>query len=166
MLKGVFAVGAGEAGKAVHLYATQAIPDLSKYKIGVANNGGGTDGPEVDLPAVSAQAGDDIIVVRHMLSPLLTGTNAHLCPAEFDVRELLQAPNDIKLSQSGNDAIELFEAVTDVNGVARMEVIDTFGDINVDGTGSSWDYHSSWAFRTHLAPGGNFNPDDWVHARA
>ena len=56
MLKGVFAVPAGEPGKAVHLYATQAIPDLSKYKIGVANNGGETDGPEVDLPAVSAQA--------------------------------------------------------------------------------------------------------------
>ncbi|MGB3714574.1 MAG: hypothetical protein WA996_09110, partial [Candidatus Promineifilaceae bacterium] len=34
----------GGIPKAVELYAVNAIPDLSFYGIGLANNGGGTDG--------------------------------------------------------------------------------------------------------------------------
>ena len=34
----------GSDGKAFHLYAQQDIPDLSVFGIGVANNGGGSDG--------------------------------------------------------------------------------------------------------------------------
>ena len=36
----------GNDGKAVHLVATSDIADLSVFGIGVANNGGGTDGEE------------------------------------------------------------------------------------------------------------------------
>ena len=39
---------------------------------------------------------------------------------------------------NGDDAIELFE-----NG----NVIDTFGDINVDGNGEPWEYLDGWASR-------------------
>ena len=31
------------AGKAIHLYATQAIADLSRFAVGAANNGLGTE---------------------------------------------------------------------------------------------------------------------------
>ena len=34
------------AARAVELYVINDIPDLSKYGVGVANNGGGTDGIE------------------------------------------------------------------------------------------------------------------------
>ena len=37
---------AGSTGKAIHVRAVQNISDLSIYGIGVANNGGGTDGQE------------------------------------------------------------------------------------------------------------------------
>ena len=40
-------------GKAIHLVAVSDIPDLSVFGIGVANNGGGTDGQEEMLPAIS-----------------------------------------------------------------------------------------------------------------
>ena len=38
---------------------------------------------------------------------------------------------ELDVSQNGDDAIELFE-----QGV----VIETFGDIDVDGSGQEWDY--------------------------
>ena len=66
-------------GKAVHLYATADIPDLTKFRVGVANNGGGTDGAEITLPSGSASAGDNVILVRNSLTPLVT----HLCAARF-----------------------------------------------------------------------------------
>ena len=48
----------GGNGKALMLTAVGEVPDLSVYAIGVANNGGGTDGMEVGgLPAVSLTAG-------------------------------------------------------------------------------------------------------------
>ena len=43
--------------KGVELYATQDIPDLASYGLGVANNGGGTDGVETTLPSQPLSAG-------------------------------------------------------------------------------------------------------------
>ena len=54
----------GTDGKAIHLVATADIADLSVFGIGVANNGGGSDGMEYSLDAVSASSGDDILVAR------------------------------------------------------------------------------------------------------
>ena len=45
------------------------------------------------------------------------------------------------ISHNGDDAIELF-----YNG----SVIETFGDINVDGTGQPWEYLDSWAWKDSL----------------
>ena len=41
---------AGNDGKAIHVLALNNIDDLSLYGIGVANNGGGTDGQEYTFP--------------------------------------------------------------------------------------------------------------------
>ena len=54
----------GSDGKAIHLVATDNISDLSVYGIGVANNGGGTDGQEYTFDPISVSSGDDILVVR------------------------------------------------------------------------------------------------------
>ena len=53
----------GTDGKAIHLVANEDIADLSLYSLSVANNGGGSDGPEYTLSG-SANAGDDILVYR------------------------------------------------------------------------------------------------------
>jgi hypothetical protein len=54
-LRGIIVFEAtGSQGKALHLYVNADIPDLSDYGIGVANNGGGTDGLEYTFPAQAA----------------------------------------------------------------------------------------------------------------
>lgn len=134
-LKGVMALtwdGSGtNDGKAVHVVANENIADLSLYSLGVANNGGGTDGIEYTFPAMSVSAGDDILVAR---SPDLLKTYFGDCNTEFE--HVLQANNSI--SQNGDDAIELFSGETK---------IETYGDENVDGTGEVWEYKGSWAYK-------------------
>ena len=121
----------GSDGKAIHLVATADIADLSVFGIGVANNGGGTDGMEYTLDSVSASSGDDILIVRSV-----DAMSAYFadCYSEFEI--VLVGNSDI--SQNGDDAIELFE-----QGV----VIETFGELDVDGTGEAWEYMDSWAYK-------------------
>ena len=133
----------GGIPKAVELYVVNDIPDLSIYGVGAANNGGGTDGEEFTFPADAATAGQFIY--------LATETTAFndffgFMPDYTDG----SAP-----SVNGDDAIELFE-----NGI----VIDTFGDINTDGTGEAWEYLDGWTYRVSgtEADGTIFNIANWT----
>lgn len=134
-LKGILALtwdgSASNDGKAIHLIANQNIADLSIYGLGVANNGGGTDGLEYSFPAMSVSVGDDILVARE---PALISTYFGGCTNEFE--HVLQANTSI--SQNGDDAIELYSGTT---------VIETFGDADFDGTGEVWEYKGSWAYK-------------------
>ena len=123
----------GATGKAIHVMAEAAIADLSQYAIGVANNGGGTDGIEYVFPAMSIDSGAHVLVARDSLAMSIYFDE---CFSEFDY--VLAASDDI--SQNGDDAIELFK-----NGF----VVETFGDINVDGTGEAWEYADSWAYKVN-----------------
>ena len=130
----------GGLPKAIELFVTSNIADLSSFGIGSANNGGGSDGEEFTFPAVSANQGDYIYVASE-------GTGF----AEF----FGFAPDHIDSTANinGDDAIELFQ-----NGV----VIDLYGDINTDGTGQAWDHLDSWASRKPgTAPSTTFDVNDW-----
>ena len=131
----------GGLPKAIEIYVTADIADLSQYGIGSANNGGGSDGEEFTFPAVSATAGDYIYIASE-----IPGFNAFF---GFDPDY-----TSFAASINGDDAIEVFH-----NGV----VIDTFGDISADGTGTAWDYQDGWASRI---PGttatGAFALADWT----
>lgn len=137
-LQGVTAMvwsGAGvNDGKTIHVRANRDISDLSEYGLGVANNGGGTDGVEFTFPAVSVSEGDQILIAR---VPAAIATYYGNCYNNFDL--VLQ---DDFVSQNGDDAIELFY---------QGNVIETFGDANVDGTGQSWEYTGSWVYKTARA---------------
>ena len=139
----------GSSGKAIHLAAVQNISDLSIFGIGVANNGGGTDGQEYTFPAISVNAGENIILARDTAEMAMYFDS---CFSNF--HHVILATSSI--SQNGDDAIELFK-----NG----NVIETFGDINVDGTGEPWEYLDSWAFKlgpTVGTPGPtSFSGFDW-----
>ena len=121
----------GTDGKAIHLVASADIADLSVFGIGVANNGGGTDGLEYSLDPVSASNGDDILVARSVeaMSEYFAD-----CFSAFDIIMIANG----NISQNGDDAIELYEGET---------VIETFGDVDVSGTGEVWEYLDSWAFK-------------------
>ncbi len=127
---------AGGTPKAVELYATSEIGDLSRYAIGSANNGGGSDGPELVLSG-SAAAGQFLYVASEStqfanffgFSPDFTDSAANI---------------------NGDDAVELFFDFND-DGVIDPEngdvVSDVFGDINTDGTGQPWEHLDGWAYR-------------------
>jgi hypothetical protein len=130
----------GSQGKAIHVLATADIADLSIYGIGVANNGGGTDGEEYNFDSTaSATAGDNILVVRSV-----EAMNAYMDASTIFDQVILGSSS---ISQNGNDAIELY-----LNGT----IVEVFGDADVDpdtfGAGcgddvNCWDYEDSWAYK-------------------
>ena len=124
----------GGTPKAIEFYVGVAISDLSEYGFGSANNGGGSDGQEFTFPAIAVPAGTRIWVASET-----TNFNAYF-GFNPDYTSSAAAIN-------GDDAIELFH-----NGA----VIDVFGDINQDGTGTPWDYQDGWAYRVNnTGPDGN-----------
>ena len=136
MLKGIidFSVPeAGSAGKAIHLLVTQDIEDLALYGIGVANNGGGTDGQEYTFPTAAPTAGQHILVVRDQAA-----MDAYMNASEIFDHVFVDESGSI--SQNGDDAIELYY----LGGV-----IEVFGDVNTDGTGQDWEYLDSWAYKSN-----------------
>jgi hypothetical protein len=145
--------GGGNAGKAIHVVALDDIPDLSVYGVGVANNGGGTDGLEYIFDAISVAAGDDILIVRDVA---VMTAYFDACATSFE--HILDATvqngglSSSAISQNGDDAIELF-----LNG----SVIETFGEVDVDGSGDPWEYLDSWAYKTNLGTTGSFVLADW-----
>ena len=122
--------------KGIHLVASEDIADLSAYGIGVATNGGGTDGEELELTG-SASAGDHILVAR---SGGATATIADVYMNASNVFDQVLIYNNASqgLGHNGDDAIELF---------FNDAVVETFGEIDVDGTGEAWEYTDSWAYK-------------------
>ena len=133
----------GGIPKAVEFYVINDIPDLSIFGFGAANNGGGTDGEEFTFPADAATAGQFIYVATESVE----FTNFFGFAPDYT--------DGTAPSVNGDDAIELFE-----NG----SVIDTFGDINVDGTGQPWEYLDGWTYRVSgtEADGAIFNIANWI----
>lgn len=121
----------GTSGKAIHLLANADIEDLSTFGIGVANNGGGTDGEEFSFPSLSVAAGESLLLVRNQ-----DALEAYFDSCWTEFTHIVQASTSI--DQNGDDAIELYE---------YGEVIETFGDPAVDGTGQDWEYMDSWAYK-------------------
>jgi hypothetical protein len=117
----------GGLPKAIEMYVINDIADLSEYGVSSANNGGGATGaPEFTFPADSVSAGDFLYLATES-----TGFNAFF---GFDPDYVSSTAASI----NGDDAIELF-----LDGV----VVDVFGDVNVDGSGTAWDYMDGWAYR-------------------
>jgi plastocyanin len=133
----------GGKPKAIEVYVTEDIADLSVYGLGSANNGQGSDDQEFTFPAESASAGTYIWITGNLV--------------EFETYFGFAATyedTDGASNVNGDDAVELF-----FNG----EVVDVFGDINVDGTGEAWEYLDSWAYRLSgtQADGSTFNIGNW-----
>ena len=133
----------GGTPKAIEIYAVNDVDDLSACGIGFANNGGGTDGEEFTFTASdSINAGEFFYISNEI-------TNFE---AFFGF-----SPNYKTglVAINGDDAVELF-----CNGI----VIDTFGDIEVDGTDQPWEYLNGWAYRKpDTGPDFNtFSLDNWA----
>ncbi len=133
----------GGTPKGVLVCATADISDLSIFGIGVANNGGGTDGEEFTFPAVQLTNGD-CVWVGGTSNGGLVGFNNWF---GFD-----PCYSNNRIDANGDDAYELF-----CNG----SVVDLFGDINTDGSGECWDFLDGWAQRTTVGQSTTFSCADW-----
>ncbi len=121
--------------RAYHLRALKDIPDLSIYGAGIASNGQATsDGVEISFPSIAVKEGESVLIIRD-----LDVTNASTyfgdCFATFD-----HVVPDGGVTSNGDDTIELFK-----NGV----LIETYGELGIDGTGALWDYTDSWAAKVN-----------------
>lgn len=136
---------AGGLPKVVELTAVEDIPDLSAYGIGSANNGGGTDGVEFTFPPVSLPAG-----------ACLTVSNDSAGFFEF-FGYYPDYVSSFATAVNGDDAVELFK---------DSLPIDVFGEIDVDGTGTAWEYLDGWVYRVNgTGPDGtSFNPANWIYS--
>lgn len=128
----------GGTPKAVELFVRQNISDLSIFGITTVTNGqgaaGGSGSVEFTFPAQSATAGSFIY---------LTGSTQEFLDFFGFSADLVNGA----ISGNGDDAYELYE-----NG----QIIDVFGDSNVDGSGQPWDYLDGWAYRVNnTGPDGN-----------
>ena len=132
----------GGLPKAIELHAVNDIADLSTYGVGSANNGGGSDGSELELSG-SASAGDFLYVATESIE---FGNFFGFAPTFV---------SGSAASINGDDAIELFK-----DGA----VVDVFGDINTDGTGEPWDYQDGWAYRVDGTgqDGASFELGNWT----
>jgi predicted extracellular nuclease len=134
----------GGLPKAIEVYATCAVADLSVYGLNSVNNGAGSTGTiEFTFPANAVAAGTFLYVATE--SPEFT--------AFFGFGP--DFTNAAAPSINGDDAIELYK-----DGV----VVDVFGDVDVDGTGKPWDYLDGWAYRkSGTGPDGNaFQLASWT----
>jgi hypothetical protein len=124
--------GSTDRERAIHLRANQDIADLSVFGIGIANNGGGSDGREMDLPAISVSEGDHILFIRDDDVETIS-TYFGNCINEFD-----HLADDGGINFNGDDGVELYKGA---------DVVEVYGDVVDDGTGLFWEYTGSWAFK-------------------
>jgi len=123
--------------RAYHLRALKDIPNLSIYGAGIAANGQATsDGIEITFPAISVKEGEQILVIRDQdVANAVSYFGS--CYSIFD-----HIIADGGVSSNGDDTIELFRGST---------LIETYGQLGVDGTGAFWDYTGSWAAKVNGA---------------
>ncbi|GEM_PF-3014421 len=136
--------------KGIELFAFQDIPDLSIYSVGVANNGGGSDGPEIQLRPLSITAGDYYFLCSDSL-------------AFVDFFEFSPNQSSGTMNLNGDDAVELFHDSTRAfNGQERL--VDLFGDpllLSIE-----WDYSDAWAYRKAGNTDTNFQSQSWYYAES
>ena len=128
--------------KGIFITALNDISDLSSYGVGSANNGKGTNGQEFGFSG-SILSGQILVVT--------TSANEDFFANNFPDNNFIILYNSSAPLINGDDAIELF---------SDGEVIDTFGDINIDGTGEPWEYKDGYAVRIGGEPG-EFKVDNY-----
>lgn len=127
-------------GRAYHFRAQKDIDDLSQFGVGIAQNGGASDGVEYNFPSQSVSEGDHILLYRDVDEARLKDYFGS-CFASFD-----HAISSDFVTSNGNDVIELFSGTT---------LIETYGVLGVDGAGEPWEYTGSWAGKVN---------SEWMYA--
>jgi len=132
----------GGVPKGIELYAINDISDLSQYGLANATNGNPSDAaPEFTFDSQAVTAGTFLYV-----SSEVDGFTAFFGFAPNATSSVCNI--------NGDDCIELY-----YNGA----IVDVFGEVGVDGTGTAWDYLDGWAYRVSntTANGSTFDINNW-----
>lgn len=137
----------GGVPKGIELVALVDIADLSIFGISSITNGAGSSAGtiEYNFPADAITAGTSIFLATESteFSSFFGFTPDYV---------------DGVVGINGDDSIELYEGGT---------IIDTFGDVNMDGTGEAWEYLDGWAKRVSgTGPDGTFVIANWTFSGA
>jgi len=120
------------------------IVDLSTYSIGTFEDGSTTleGGSAVQLDPVALAPGDSYVVSYE------PSGNTDCSATETCFQVAYFAPPDQFSGRlfDGNDAVALFLGNAVGDG-ANAILVDVYGEIGVDGTGATWDYTDSYAYR-------------------
>jgi plastocyanin/DNA/RNA endonuclease YhcR with UshA esterase domain len=131
----------GGLPKAVEFYVHNDIADISGYSLANANNGGPFTTTPFDFPSMSVNAGDRF----HIATDVANFT------AFFG-----SAPDTISsvVNVNGDDVLGLFYQGT---------LVDVYGDLGVDGSGTPWEYLDGWAYRVDsMGPNPVFTLSEWT----
>ncbi len=138
----------GGTPKGIELYVLKDIADLSIFGISSVSNGDGSSAGfvEYNFPADAVTAGTYIYLATES-----TQFNTFFGIDPTYVNGVV--------SINGDDSIELYEGGA---------IIDTFGDVDTDGSGETWDYLDGWAYRNDdTGPeGATFTSTNWTYSGA
>ncbi len=139
---------AGGTPKAMELYVLENIPNLSIYSLSVYFNGNTNAGATYTFPNVPAVAGTRIWVASTASAPPTSTTF-------FDYFGFAPTFVNNVVNINGDDAFRLFQGAN---------IIDQFGQVGVDGTGTFWDYLDGWAYRVNNTgpDGATFPQVNWI----
>ncbi len=134
--------------KGIELYVVNDIADISIYGLESTTNGAAAAGAEFTFPADAYTAGT-FIYVGHTNGG--TTDNAAAFTQYLGVTVTYQ---DGVMSHNGNDTIILYK-----NGT----VVDSVGEIGVNGTGTAWESKDGWGYRKDgMAQNATFDANEWT----
>ncbi|MBI1225498.1 MAG: HYR domain-containing protein [Bacteroidetes bacterium] len=138
----------GGTPKAMELYVLESIPDLSVFTLSAYFNGNTNPGANYTFPSISAAAGTRIWIASTASAPPTSTTF-------FDYFGFEPTFVNNVVNINGDDAFRLFQGGT---------VIDQFGEVGVDGTGTFWDYLDGWVYRVDNSgpDGATFPQANWI----
>ncbi|MEQ8821343.1 MAG: lamin tail domain-containing protein [Sumerlaeia bacterium] len=127
----------------VELYNTDAVSvDVTGWALRLYSNGGLTPGTTFTFPATTT-------IPAHGF--LLIGGNSFGVNFSSSLADL----NSGVINSNGDDVYELIDG--------SLAVVDVFGEVGVDGTGTVWEYEDGRAERKDTITSGNatFDPNEW-----
>jgi len=136
--------------KGIELYVMNNIADLSVYGLERAANGGASTGTQTfTFPADSYSAGDFIYIGK---------ADAESAAAFSQYLGVTLNYEDDVVNHNGDDTIILYKG-----GV----VVDYFGEVGIDGSGTAWDSVDGWAYRVNgVGPNTTFTIAEWTFSGA
>jgi hypothetical protein len=115
---------------------------------------------DVDLTGVTIPAGDSYVIQSSANTGQAVFESTYGFPADLYTDAFFSNGDDRYIVVSGDDT-------PGAGGVATLaDIIDIHGEIDVDGTGTPWEYLDSYAYRlpaVTMGNGGSFVLGEWFH---